>query len=413
MKSKFQKVKGTYDILPDESRLWRQVENIIHSLSEQFSFEEIRTPIIEKSNLFNQNIGSSTDVQKEMFSWKDIAGEDIVLKPEMTAAVVRAYIENGLFRSKPFSKLYYIDSFFRREKPQKGRQRQFHQFGVEVLGGDKKGSDQDAEIILIASKLIKKLKINDTQLLINNIGTPEERKKWNEDLKNYFTKYKSSLSKISQKRLQRNPLRILDSKEPEDKQIIQESPKFISDDKYEINKFEKLQENLNSLNISFKIDHFLVRGLDYYNGNVFEITKNIEKSQNALCGGGRYDFLTEKMGGPSTPAVGFAAGIERLIMYSNLKAKEKEIDAYIICKHADHYEKTLELIENIVDKKYRIYFATRWDKLKIERAEKMNAKFAIQVGEEYFWALDLKNKKSSEPIISKKISEFLKKLNFQ
>ena len=205
----------------------------------------------------------------------------------------------------------------------------------------------------------------------------------------------------------------MDSKEPEDKQIIQESPKFISDDKYEINKFEKLQENLNSLNISFKIDHFLVRGLDYYNGNVFEITKNIEKSQNALCGGGRYDFLVEKMGGPSTPAVGFAAGIERLIMYSNLKAKEKEIDAYIICKHADHYEKTLELIENIVDKKYRIYFATRWDKLKIERAEKMNAKFAIQVGKENFWALDLTNKKSSEPIISKQISGFLKELNFQ
>ena len=412
MKSKFQKIKGTYDILPDESRVWRKVENIIHSLCEQFSFEEIRTPIIEKSNLFNQNLGNNTDVQKEMFSWKDISGEDIVLKPEMTAAVVRAYLENGLFRSKPFSKLYYIDSFFRREKPQKGRQRQFHQFGVEVLGGDKKGSDQDAEIILIASKLIKKLKIKNTQLLINNIGTPEERKKWSDELKDYFTKHKTSLSKISQQRLERNPLRILDSKEPEDKQIIEDSPKFISDDKYEINKFAKLQENLNALNISYKIDPFLIRGLDYYNGNVFEITANVKKSQNALCGGGRYDFLVENMKGPSTPAVGFAAGIERLIMFSNLEDNKNEIDAYIICKHADEYEKTLQLIENLVDKKYKIYFATRWDKLKIERAVKMNAKFAIQVGKEYYWALDLK-KKNSQRIQEKEIGVFLKKLNFQ
>ena len=231
MKSKYQKIKGTFDILPPETQLWQEIESIIHQTCQQFGFEEIRTPAVEFVNLFQENIGYETDVSKEMFGWQDQSGKQLALKPEMTAPVVRAYIESGFFRKHPLCRLYYIDSLFRREKPQKGRQRQFNQFGIEAFGS--RNSEQDAEIILIANKLFKDLKINNTRLSINSIGSPEIRTKYEVVLKKYFNQNANKLSKVSKKRLEKNPIRILDSKEKEDQSIIKNAPlikEFISKD---------------------------------------------------------------------------------------------------------------------------------------------------------------------------------------
>ena len=214
MKSKYQKIKGTFDILPADTRLWNEMENILRNISQQFSYEEIRTPTIESIDLFKQNVGYETDVSKEMFVWEDHSNQQIALKPEMTAPVVRAYVEGGFYRSNPLCRLYYIDSLFRREKPQKGRQRQFNQFGIEAFGSS--NVEQDVEVIMIATTCLKALNINGTTLHINNIGSPETRTQYEALLKKYFSQNIDALSNLSKKRLESNPIRILDSKEKED-----------------------------------------------------------------------------------------------------------------------------------------------------------------------------------------------------
>ena len=335
MKSKYQKIKGTFDILPADTRLWKEIENILHNISQQFSYEEIRTPSIESIDLFKQNVGYETDVSKEMFTWEDHSNQQIALKPEMTAPVVRAFIEGGFFRSNPLCRLYYIDSLFRREKPQKGRQRQFNQFGIEAFGSS--NIEQDVEVIMIAATCLKTLQINETTLHVNNIGSPETRTQYEELLKKYFTQNISSLSSLSKKRLETNPIRILDSKEKEDLSIIKNAPiikELLTDSEKE--DFNMLLSNLDTLNVKYEESPYLVRGLDYYNGTTFEITTRSNKSQNALCGGGRYDFLVEQMGGPSTPAIGFAAGMERMIIESQYQVEKNSIDIYISSNDLNH-----------------------------------------------------------------------------
>ena len=262
MKSKYQKIKGTFDILPPESFMWKQIEDILRNISEQFSYEEIRTPAIETINLFKQNVGYETDVSKEMFTWKDQSNLEIVLKPEMTAPVVRAYIESGFYRSQPLCRLYYIDSLFRREKPQKGRQRQFNQFGIEAFGSP--SIEQDIEVIMVATGSLKALSITNSVLHINNIGSPETRKKYEEVLKKYFTQNAKNLSNISKKRLESNPIRILDSKEKKDAIIIKNAPiikELLTNS--ESNNFNSLLSNLDALDIKYEENPYLVRGLDY------------------------------------------------------------------------------------------------------------------------------------------------------
>jgi len=420
VKSKYQIVTGMDDVTPDKSALWQEVESILRQVSAQFGYQEIRTPSLEKAEMFKQNIGVETDVvSKQMFYIaidEDIKDkEQLVLKPEMTAPVVRAYMEGGLWRSKPLSKLYYIDSFFRRERQQKGRRRQFHQFGVEVLGGGY-GTDQDAEVILFAWTCMEKLKIKNKKLVINNIGTIKERQEWQKELEKYFQKHKEKLSDESKERLQRNPMRILDSKEKEDQTIIKNAPKIDTVEDYASNKFKKLKENLEALGIPYQHNPYLVRGLDYYNGNVFEITTESNKSQNALCGGGRFDHLVENMGGKKTSAVGFAAGIERMIDESDLENENNQIDAYIVCNGTEYYDKTLQLIQKLIEKKYSIFFDTRKGKVKEDRIRKHNAKFGIWVGQKdkpLYWSRKLPFKKDNNPIISDNIDEFLNKLKTQ
>ncbi len=422
MKSKFKKVKGMFDTFPNaddklrSSAKWQQVENILHQISKQFGYQEIRTPAVEKAELFNKNIGVETDVSKEIFTWEDIKGDYLILKPEMTAPVVRAYIENGLLRHQPLSKLYYIDSFFRRENTQKGRQRQFHQFGVEVLGGSR-GSEQDAEIILLAWTCMEALKIKNKKLVINNIGDDISiRNRWEKELKKYFQKHLKKLSTLSQKRFEKNPMRILDSKEKEDQEIIKKAPTIDQIPEFEPQIFKKLQSNLKALGIPFEHDKYLVRGLDYYNGNVFEIRTSSGKAQNALCGGGRYDHLIEKMGTPakSVPAVGFAAGIERMISESELEYPKKSIDVYLVCSSSKYYEDALCLIKKLINSNHSLYFDTNRDELKRNNGKKHNAKFAILVGgKSKYFALDLSKPSNVKPVNSGNIDEFLEILKLQ
>lgn len=379
MKSKFQKVKGTYDILPPEIEKWNHVISLLQSLSDSFGFEEIKTPIIENLDLFKQNVGFETDVSKEMFSWEDSSNNHLALKPEMTAPVVRAFIESGFYRSKPLCKLFYIDALFRREKPQKGRQRQFHQFGVEALGCSE--IEQDVEIILLATKILCQLGIENTVLQINNIGNTDTRQLYQEKLSQYFTSYKSQLSKISLNRLEVNPLRILDSKEEMDFDIINKAPmitEYLS--KEEKSNYSNLLSHLDALSISYKENGRLVRGLDYYNSTTFEISTISSRSQNALLGGGRYDYLVESMGGPSTPAVGFAAGIERLILESNLKLPNKGPDFFI--GYETGSSKILKIANQLIDNGFSVFIDT------LKKSEKNQTKHAIKLNAKYYLRLN-------------------------
>lgn len=391
MKSKFQKVKGTYDILPPESVKWNQLISSLQSLSKSFGFEEIKTPIIENLDLFKQNVGFETDVSKEMFSWEDSSNNYLALKPEMTAPVVRAFIESGFFRSKPLCKLFYIDALFRREKPQKGRQRQFHQFGVEAFGSSE--IEQDIEVILIATKVLCHLGIDNTVLQINNIGSKDTRMLYQDKLSKYFTSYKSKLSKISLKRLEINPLRILDSKEEIDLEIIDGAPlitEFLSKDEH--SKYLNLLSHLNALNISYQENGRLVRGLDYYNSTTFEISTLSSKSQNALLGGGRYDYLVESMGGPATPAVGFAAGIERLMIESNFTISKERVDFFI--GYESQSEKIMSIANQLIDNGYNVFIDTlkKSEKSQIKSAIKLNAKYFLRINDKIILK-DLHSKK--------------------
>ena len=394
MKSKFQKVKGTYDILPPESVKWNQLISSLQSLSKSFGFEEIKTPIIENLDLFKQNVGFETDVSKEMFSWEDSSNNYLALKPEMTAPVVRAFIESGFFRSKPLCKLFYIDALFRREKPQKGRQRQFHQFGVEAFGSSE--IEQDIEVILIATKVLCHLGIDNTVLQINNIGSKDTRMLYQDKLSKYFTSYKSKLSKISLKRLEINPLRILDSKEEIDLEIIDGAPlitEFLSKDEH--SKYLNLLSHLNALNISYQENGRLVRGLDYYNSTTFEISTLSSKSQNALLGGGRYDYLVESMGGPATPAVGFAAGIERLMIESNFTISKEKLDFFI--GYESQSEKIMSIANQLIDNGYNVFIDTlkKSEKSQIKSAIKLNAKYFLRINDKIILK-DLHSKKEFE-----------------
>ncbi len=394
MKSKFQKVKGTYDILPPESVKWNQLISSLQSLSKSFGFEEIKTPIIENLDLFKQNVGFETDVSKEMFSWEDYSNNYLALKPEMTAPVVRAFIESGFFRSKPLCKLFYIDALFRREKPQKGRQRQFHQFGVEAFGSSE--IEQDIEVILIATKVLCHLGIDNTVLQINNIGSKDTRMLYQYKLSKYFTSYKSKLSKISLKRLEINPLRILDSKEEVDLEIIDGAPlitEFLSKDEH--SKYLNLLSHLNALNISYQENGRLVRGLDYYNSTTFEISTLSSKSQNALLGGGRYDYLVESMGGPATPAVGFAAGIERLMIESNFTISKEKVDFFI--GYESQSEKIMSIANQLIDNGYNVFIDTlkKSEKSQIKSAIKLNAKYFLRINDKIILK-DLHSKKEFE-----------------
>ena len=342
-------IKGTKDILPNETKLWQYIEKNIHLFFQQYGYQEIRTPKFENTNLFNRSIGKDTDiVSKEMYSWKDQGNNNLTLKPESTASVSRAIIQHNLAHVNKINRLYYIDSLFRRERPQKGRFRQFEQFGIEAVGTD--NPEQDVEVISMAYLFYKKMKISDINLKINSIGSLETRKKYKVALYDFLKNHKNNLSEISQKRLKTNPLRILDTKIDFEKKIIKDVPKiidFLDDEDKE--QFNFILNSLDTLNITYEIDHLLVRGLDYYSRTVFEIQSNLLGSQSALCGGGRYDYLIEELGGKPTPAIGFAAGIERLILSLNTEELDTQFvpDIFIISMGDDAINYAIQLANKL------------------------------------------------------------------
>ena len=284
-------IKGTHDVLPDNSKDWQRLEKIIHKNASLFGYNEIRTPIIEEAGLFNRGIGENTDiVSKEMYSWVDRDNTTIALRPEMTASVVRSFIQHSLGNQSSLQRLYYMGPSFRRERPQKGRQRQFHQFGVEAIGSN--NPEQDAEVIALGWQILSEAGISNLELKLSSIGSEDCRKKYRNELVNFLKPYKSKLSKVSQQRLINNPLRILDTKNKDEIDIIKSSPK-IEDfyTKEDRSHFKQVQDYLNAIEIPFSLDPLLVRGLDYYTQTTFEIISNDIGAQDALLGGGRYDGL--------------------------------------------------------------------------------------------------------------------------
>lgn len=324
---------GMVDILPDEARKWQALEKLIRTEAEKFNFEEIRTPIMEQTELIVRGLGQLTDiVSKEIFSFS--RGEDnYVLRPELTAPVVRSFVENHLDQRGGSQKLFYIGPMFRAERPQKGRQRQFHQFGVEVLGSDDAVADVEAISFMI--HIYQKLGITNTTLKLNSVGDPESREKYKAVLKEHLKPNYDKLSDISKKRFDKNPLRILDSKEEEDRPFVETAP-LITDYLNEESQihYSKVKEYLTDLGIHFEEDPYLVRGMDYYTRTAFELISPDLGAQDALAGGGRYDLLVEEIGGQPTPAVGFAAGMERLLIACEELGiplgSEKSVDVYIV-----------------------------------------------------------------------------------
>ena len=311
----FRTIKGTHDLLPDELIIWREVEDFIHTIMQQNGYGEIRTPAFENTELFIRGIGTDTDiVTKEMYSWTDQGGNTLTLKPELTAPVARAYLQHQLGNQNPIHRLYYIDVLFRRERPQKGRQRQFHQFGAEAIGSP--NPEQDAEIIALAYNIYKKFNIQDISVRLNSIGNAEIRPLYLVNLRSSVKKIETKLCSTCQTRIEKNALRLFDCKNPLCQELLDEHAPFIfdsiSDD--DQNHFEMVTRILKEMEIPYFHDKKLVRGLDYYSHTTFEISSSSLGAQDALCGGGRYNGLIEELGGKPTPAVGFAAGVERLIL---------------------------------------------------------------------------------------------------
>lgn len=306
--------KGTKDVLPDKSYKWQFVEKAARETAEIFNIKEIRTPVFEHTELFQRGVGETTDVvNKEMYTFEDKGGRSITLKPEGTAGAVRMFVENGLSSTPMPLKSYYITPCFRYERPQAGRLREFHQFGVEIFGA--KSAETDAEVIFAASTFLEKLGINKTELQINSIGCRICRAEYNKALKDYFRPHLADMCETCRSRFDKNPLRMLDCKEERCKKITADAPKIIDylceDCKTH---FEKVKSLLSAQNVAFSVNPRIVRGLDYYTKTVFEFISTDIGAQGAVCAGGRYDNLVEELGGAPLPAIGFAAGIERLML---------------------------------------------------------------------------------------------------
>ncbi len=385
--SNLKSIKGTKDLLPNDTLQWREIENIIHNFMNLHGYGEIRTPVFEKTKLFLRGIGVDTDiVSKEMYSWTDQGGENLTLRPELTAPVVRAYIQHQLGTIKPLNRLYYIDSLFRRERPQKGRQRQFHQFGIEAIGSPY--PEQDAEVITMAYKIYETFGIQNLSVRINSIGSASIREKYLAELRNSLLSINSELCKSCQNRINKNALRLFDCKNPRCQELLDEHAPFIFDHITEEDHqhFNEVTKILDSMGIPYNHDLKLVRGLDYYTQTTFEITSSSLGAQDALCGGGRYDKLVEELGGKPTPAVGFAAGMERLmIAFGNTEnVSNPTADIYFITLGKKATEKGFVIAEKI-RANYGISVISetlqRSMKAQMREANRMGVKFVVIIGD--------------------------------
>ena len=379
-------VTGTKDILPSDIPRWKYLEQTVEKIFTSFNYKEIRTPIFEETAVFARAIGEETDiVGKEMYTFTDRSDTVLALKPEMTAAVVRAYNEHSLGAQQSLVKLFYISPMFRQERPQAGRFRQFHQFGAEAIGS--KSPLLDAEMIQMSYEILKSLGLKNLTVKINSLGTPETRENYKKLLKNFLHDKKNKLSEDSRRRFETNILRIFDSKVESDQKIIKDAPKLIEHLDEESRKdFEIVKDQLKKSNIPFQIDSALVRGLDYYTKLTFEIDSGSVGAQTALVGGGRYDLLIETLGGKPTPATGFAAGIERILLAceneKSFSVPDPSINVYLV-----RIDNELESVVSEVAQKLRkenlsvdFDYLQRSVKAQMREANKMNARFVLFIG---------------------------------
>ena len=386
---KLQKPKGTQDILPADSAKWQYVENVARETFKKYNYGEIRTPMFEHYEVISRSVGDTTDiVTKEMYDFHDKGDRHITLRPEGTAPVVRSYVENKLFApevQKPV-KVYYIGSMFRYERPQAGRLREFHQLGVECFGS--KNPATDVETIAMAYQLFNTLGIKDVTLHLNSLGNTESRLAYRQALIDYLTPMRESLSKDSQRRLDENPLRVLDSKEKEDKVAVENAPSILDylDEESQAH-FDEVRTMLDSLNIPYVIDTNMVRGLDYYNHTIFEFVTTIDKSELTICAGGRYDSLVEYFGGPETAGFGFGLGLERLLLVLDKQGielpVEENLDVYIAVLGSGANGKALELVQAIRYQGFKAErdYLGRKIKAQFKSADTFKAKTVITLGE--------------------------------
>ena len=386
---KLQKPKGTQDILPADSAKWQYVENVARETFKKYNYGEIRTPMFEHYEVISRSVGDTTDiVTKEMYDFHDKGDRHITLRPEGTAPVVRSYVENKLFApevQKPV-KVYYIGSMFRYERPQAGRLREFHQLGVECFGS--KNPATDVETIAMAYQLFNTLGIKEVTLHLNSLGNTESRLAYRQALIDYLTPMRDTLSKDSQRRLDENPLRVLDSKEKEDKVAVENAPSILDylDDESQAH-FDEVRAMLDSLNIPYVIDTNMVRGLDYYNHTIFEFITTIDKSELTICAGGRYDSLVEYFGGPETAGFGFGLGLERLLLVLDKQGielpVEESLDVYIAVLGSGANGKALELVQAIRYQGFKAErdYLGRKIKAQFKSADTFKAKTVITLGE--------------------------------
>ena len=388
-----QRPKGTVDILPDESGSWEKVEQILRDFFKRANYREIRTPSFENYNVFSRSSGETSDVvEKEMYDFNDKGGRHIALRPEGTAGVVRAYVEDKLYAPevvKPLN-VYYIESTFRYERPQAGRQREFHQIGIESFGSSNPLAD--IETIVLAHDLLAKLGVKNYELHINTLGNAQVRQDYHDALVNYFKPVREKLSEDSKRRLEKNPLRILDSKDEQDKQFLPNAPKIVDYlDQESKENFDQILGMLDQLDIQYVIDNDLVRGLDYYTGVIFEFMvedKSIWESASTILGGGRYDNLVEEFDGPSTPAVGFGIGEERLMLVLQKQNPElftdQGIDFFITNIGQETEVKTVEIARLLRKQGLKVQYDVDQKKLKAQfkKADRAKAKYVITLGDQ-------------------------------
>ncbi len=379
--------KGTKDILPQESYKWQNLEGLIREICESYGFCEIRTPVFEHSELFERGIGGGSDiVQKEMYSF-EIAGRRLSLRPEGTAGIVRSFIENKLYADPLPAKYYYIMPCFRYEKMQKGRQRQFYQFGVEIFGSDDMLAD--AEVIAIGYDLLTRLGLKGFKLHINSIGCPKCRIVYRKVLMDYLRPRFAELSEAGKLRFETNPMRIFDSKDPVEKAIIKDAPRMTEHLCEECTSaFSNLQTKLRALEIPFEVDKDIVRGLDYYTKTAFEFISKDLGAQSTVCGGGRYDHLIEQLGGPDIPGVGFGLGLERLLLMAEAQGVNfpapRPVDAFIAAIGEEAEDEALKLARRLRAAGFSVMTDSmrRGLKAQLKYADRINAVYSVLIGQD-------------------------------
>ena len=402
---KIQSIRGVKDILPDEIWKWQYIESIAHKIFPRYGFKEIRLPVFEDTRLFSRSIGEATDiVEKEMYTFQDRGGDSITLRPEGTASVVRAYVEHKMYNPPSVLKMFYIGPMFRYERPQAGRLRQFNQIGVEAMGSP--SPIVDVEVMTMLMEFFKELGLTDIKLQINSLGSQECRPQYRELLQTEIEKHLDQLCSNCINRYKRNPLRVLDCKAQQCGKIAEGLPKLIDHlDPASAEHFAEVRSLLDTAGTSYCVNPNLVRGLDYYNRTAFEVTSNNLGSQNAICGGGRYDTLVEELDGPSTPCFGFALGLERLVTlvpFDEEKTLPKNPDIFIVCLGEEAKTAAFQIAHELRLKGFQVErdYAAGSMKSQMRKANKTQCRFSLILGEDEIRSgkFALKNMETGEQI---------------